>query len=192
MSEYLFKAKIQNNLIVSKIKKDGYLSINDFCLKNNLNPSSVGAILNFKQAPLNKSSEFKKIAKDIAIALSCDERDLFTDHQLTLCNVQSKEIILEESKLLLLFNEAYNPIELLEQEIDGKTRDMVIMSILSTLTPREGNVLKMRFGIGTEEHTLEETSKCLDVTRERVRQIEKKALRKLHHPSRLDKLKDFL
>ncbi len=65
--------------------------------------------------------------------------------------------------------------------------------ILSTLTPREAKVLRMRFGIGMNtDHTLEEVGKQFDVTRERIRQIEAKALRKLRHPSRSRKLKDYL
>ncbi len=65
--------------------------------------------------------------------------------------------------------------------------------VLSTLTPREEKVLRMRFGIGEEsDHTLEEVGQDFNVTRERIRQIEAKALRKLRHPSRSGKLKAFL
>jgi RNA polymerase primary sigma factor len=66
--------------------------------------------------------------------------------------------------------------------------------VLATLTPREEKVIKMRFGLGTtgSEHTLEEVGQHFAVTRERIRQIEAKALRKLRHPSRSKKLKAFL
>ncbi|WP_439952613.1 RNA polymerase sigma factor RpoD [Coxiella endosymbiont of Amblyomma sculptum] len=68
-----------------------------------------------------------------------------------------------------------------------------IREILSTLTPRESKVLHMRFGIDMNtDHTLEEVGKQFDVTRERIRQIEAKALRKLRHPSRAEKLHSFL
>jgi len=67
------------------------------------------------------------------------------------------------------------------------------LEILSTLTPREAKVLRMRFGIEMNtDHTLEEVGKQFDVTRERIRQIEAKALRKLRHPSRSEKLRSFL
>ena len=66
-------------------------------------------------------------------------------------------------------------------------------SILGSLTPREAKVLRMRFGIDMNtDHTLEEVGKQFDVTRERIRQIEAKALRKLRHPSRSEQLKSFL
>ena len=65
--------------------------------------------------------------------------------------------------------------------------------VLTTLTPREEQVLRMRFGLSDgKSHTLEEVGKEFDVTRERIRQIESKALRKLRHPSRSKKLRDFL
>ena len=66
-------------------------------------------------------------------------------------------------------------------------------SVLRTLTPREERVIKMRFGVGDgSEHTLEEVGQSFAVTRERIRQIEAKALRKLRHPSRSRKLRAFL
>jgi len=67
------------------------------------------------------------------------------------------------------------------------------INILESLTPREAKVLRMRFGINMNtDHTLEEVGKQFDVTRERIRQIEAKALRKLRHPSRSEKLKSFM
>jgi RNA polymerase primary sigma factor len=66
-------------------------------------------------------------------------------------------------------------------------------NVLRTLTPREEKVIKMRFGLEDgSEHTLEEVGQSFALTRERIRQIEAKALRKLRHPSRSLKLKSFL
>ena len=65
--------------------------------------------------------------------------------------------------------------------------------VLKTLTPREEKVVRMRFGIGEKsDHTLEEVGQDFEVTRERIRQIEAKALRKLRHPSRSKQLKAFV
>ncbi|MDE2287354.1 MAG: RNA polymerase sigma factor RpoD [Burkholderiales bacterium] len=76
--------------------------------------------------------------------------------------------------------------------LHGSMRD-VVKDVLDSLTPREAKVLRMRFGVEmSTDHTLEEVGKQFDVTRERIRQIEAKALRKLRHPSRSDKLKSFL
>ena len=69
----------------------------------------------------------------------------------------------------------------------------IVKDVLESLTPREAKVLRMRFGIDMNtDHTLEEVGKQFDVTRERIRQIEAKALRKLRHPSRSENLRSFL
>ncbi|MFM6992781.1 MAG: RNA polymerase sigma factor RpoD [Rhodoferax sp.] len=79
----------------------------------------------------------------------------------------------------------------MEAAMQAGLRD-VVKDILDSLTPREAKVLRMRFGIEmASDHTLEEVGKQFDVTRERIRQIEAKALRKLKHPSRSDKLRSF-
>ena len=71
--------------------------------------------------------------------------------------------------------------------------DRPVRDVLAGLTPREAKVLRMRFGIDMNtDHTLEEVGKQFDVTRERIRQIEAKALRKLRHPSRSEVLRSFL
>ena len=80
----------------------------------------------------------------------------------------------------------------IEAAMQAGLRD-VVKDILDSLTPREAKVLRMRFGIEMDnDHTLEEVGKQFDVTRERIRQIEHKALRKLKHPTRSDKLRTFL
>ena len=85
---------------------------------------------------------------------------------------------------------------LLDSPIDSATESNLIEAtggVLGSLTAREAKVLRMRFGIGMNtDHTLEEVGKQFDVTRERIRQIEAKALRKLKHPSRSKQLKSFL
>ncbi|WP_029933786.1 RNA polymerase sigma factor RpoD [Thiomicrospira pelophila] len=76
---------------------------------------------------------------------------------------------------------------------DQEGMSETVREMLSTLTPREAKVLRMRFGLGMNtDHTLEEVGKQFDVTRERIRQIEAKALRKLRHPSRAERLRSFL
>ena len=83
-----------------------------------------------------------------------------------------------------------------ESPIDSATTESLresTHSVLAGLTPREAKVLRMRFGIDMNtDHTLEEVGKQFDVTRERIRQIEAKALRKLRHPTRSDQLRSFL
>jgi RNA polymerase primary sigma factor len=98
----------------------------------------------------------------------------------------------EDGSFLGDFIEDKNAIQPVDAAILGNLRG-VTTKILSTLTPREERVLRMRFGIGMNtDHTLEEVGQQFSVTRERIRQIEAKALRKLKHPSRSRKLRGFL
>ncbi len=90
------------------------------------------------------------------------------------------------------FIEDTNTVAPVDAALQAGLRD-VVKDILDSLTPREAKVLRMRFGIEmSTDHTLEEVGKQFDVTRERIRQIEAKAIRKLKHPSRSDKLRTYL
>ena len=98
----------------------------------------------------------------------------------------------EEDSSLGDFIEDKNAILPVESAIHSNLRETTTR-VLATLTPREERVLRMRFGIGMNtDHTLEEVGQQFNVTRERIRQIEAKALRKLKHPSRSRKLRSFL
>ena len=98
----------------------------------------------------------------------------------------------EEDSHLGDFIEDKNADSPVESVIGNNLKDQT-GNVLKTLTPREELVLRMRFGVGEgSEHTLEEVGRSFNVTRERIRQIESKALRKLRHPSRATRLKAFL
>ena len=98
----------------------------------------------------------------------------------------------EEDSHLGDFIEDKNAVQPLDAAIQGNLRETTTR-VLASLTPREERVLRMRFGIGMNtDHTLEEVGQQFAVTRERIRQIEAKALRKLKHPSRSRKLRSFL
>ena len=98
----------------------------------------------------------------------------------------------EEDSSLGDFIEDKGVVSPLEAVIKGNLSDQTA-KVLATLTPREERVLRMRFGIGEKsDHTLEEVGQDFAVTRERIRQIEAKALRKLRHPSRAKRLKSFV
>jgi RNA polymerase primary sigma factor len=128
----------------------------------------------------------------------------------------SKEMDLPESKIAKILKIAKEPLSMetpvgddedsnvgdfiedtrLTSPVDSTTKESLretTVDLLENLSPREAKVLQMRFGIGmSHDHTLEEVGRQFDVTRERIRQIESKALRKLRHPSRAHKLQSFL
>jgi len=98
----------------------------------------------------------------------------------------------EEDALLGDFIEDTNAIQPIDAAIRSGLRD-TIAEVLASLTPREERIIRMRFGLGiTSDHTLEEVGNTFSVTRERIRQIEAKALRKLKHPSRSRMLRTYL
>jgi len=98
----------------------------------------------------------------------------------------------EEGSHLGDFIEDTNVIQPIDAAIQSSLRN-TISDVLASLTPREERILRMRFGIGmTTDHTLEEVGNTFSVTRERIRQIEAKALRKLKHPTRSRMLRSYL
>ena len=98
----------------------------------------------------------------------------------------------EDSAILVISSRTRAAVIPLDAAIQANLREATTR-VLSSLTPREERVLRMRFGIGMNtDHTLEEVGQQFNVTRERIRQIEAKALRKLKHPSRSRKLRSFL
>ena len=98
----------------------------------------------------------------------------------------------EEDSQLGDFIEDKNVVLPVDAAVHSNLREATTR-VLATLTPREERVLRMRFGIGMNtDHTLEEVGQQFSVTRERIRQIEAKALRKLKHPSRSKQLRSFL
>ena len=95
-------------------------------------------------------------------------------------------------KLGFYFIEDQHTLSPDENMVNGSLSDAT-RKILATLTPREERVLRLRFGIGlSQDHTLEEVGQDFEVTRERIRQIEAKALRKLRHPARSKRLCSFI
>src|SRR4029434_7771897 len=90
------------------------------------------------------------------------------------------------------FIEDKNVVQPIDAAIQSNLRD-TLAEVLASLTPREERIIRMRFGLGmTSDHTLEEVGNTFSVTRERIRQIEAKALRKLKHPSRSRMLRTYL
>ena len=91
------------------------------------------------------------------------------------------------------FIEDKNAIQPIDAAIQSDLRETPWQPRLATLTPREERIIRMRFGLGlTSDHTLEEVGQQFSVTRERIRQIEAKALRKLKHPTRSRVLRTYL
>jgi RNA polymerase primary sigma factor len=195
--EYRIKVSVRNNLILKAIEDFGYTSVYKFCMENNLNVSMINTIVGFRAKPISQDGTFNKHAQALMEVLGAAPTDLWTAEQLELSltkNTVEKNIGQRAlDKLLGMDNGELLTIESPEESVYQKEKKLALAGAVGSLTPKEQKVLQLRFGLyGEEEHTLEETGNIIDVTRERVRQIEAKALRKLRHPSRRHKLQEVV
>lgn len=193
--DYRVDIKVRNQNLLKIIEKNGYKTIGEFCRLNNImrHVSRIGDLVNFKASPLNAEGEFWPFIYEISDLLMCSPEDFFSDVQLTMELENNKRTILMREAEVKMLASTYNTMPLLEEIIDEDRVKRLINEKLDMLTPGEQKVLSLRFGLkDCAEHTLEETARACDVTRERIRQIEAKALRKLRHPSRTEDLRDYL
>lgn len=196
---YLIKVSIRNNLIIRAIYAAGYKNVSQFCEQNGMAKTQLTDLISLRAPPLTKEGEFRESAKKLMENLCALPTDLWTSEQLTMelkRNTNTKEVSLDAMLSVLGINaeEALRMIEPPKPDdiLEEKEKTAVINEILESLTPKEEKVLRMRFGLECDEHTLEETGKKLRVTKERIRQIEAKAIRKIKHPARAVELRKLL
>ena len=185
MNDYRVKITIRNERLLAAMEGMGYKSVAEFSRNQGLNGVKVNEIISGKIPPLDREGNPKELTKEILEILNLTIEKAFTEKQLKGFKKHTFEVKIEEEKLLQIISPAKNQeIKVIEQEVKSK-----LSEILSTLTPREEKILRMRFGIGMNtDHTLEEVGRKFFVTRDRIRQIEARALRKLKHPSRSKQL----
>lgn len=185
--EYRLKITVRNNLILRAIDEMGFRNVAAFCRHYGLHDQSVSSLVAMRKPPINASGEFCIEAKNLMEALGAAPSDLWTDKQLTMrLSKNSGERVVDEGAIehLLESNTAAMTLPSPEDSLSEKQNARLVDAMLDTLTPREAKVLRLRNGIGCDDHTFEEVSKQFEVSRARINQIEWKALRKLKHPSR--------
>jgi len=199
VNEYRIKVTVRNNLILNAIEAAGYKSVSDFCRSVDIHKTALTELIAMRKPPINQSGEFSDNAKALMEELCLLPTDLWTTEQLTLKlkrNSAQRDVSSEGMRAALGMH-AEELLELMRPDAPDEAvlkHEMVsvVEEQLESLTPREALVLRMRYGIGCEEHTLDEVGEKFDVTKERIRQIEAKALRHLKHPSRSDTLRQLL
>jgi RNA polymerase sigma factor (sigma-70 family) len=191
--EYRVKVSVRNNLILKAIEDQGHESIKHFCEVYDLKAVDVRNVINFTKRPMQPNGEFCTTANKLMEALGAAPTDLWTVEQLELgLTRNSVERVVGQKaldSLLGMDNGEMIAIETPDEKLSKRERKLVLIGVLESLPDREQYVIANRFGLGCEEKTLEEIGEELGVHRERVRQIESKALCKLRHPSRSQKLR---
>jgi RNA polymerase sigma factor (sigma-70 family) len=189
MKEYNVKVTIRNNLLLNALKEAGYETQSDFARAAGLRVTEVNSLVGLRKAPILQSGEFSPVAKEVMEVLGACPTDLWTPEQLTMelknnsssFNVEYKDL---ESLALSgrgMSGEITNdPVEVVNKKLIADHVDKT----LKTLTFKEQQVICKRFGIREDVMQLEEIGKTMGLTKERVRQIEAKALRKLRNPER--------
>jgi RNA polymerase sigma factor (sigma-70 family) len=199
VNEYRIKVTVRNNLILNAIENAGYRSVSEFCRAVNLPKTALTELIAMRKPPLNQSGEFSEHAKALMEELCALPTDLWTSEQLTLKlkrNTAQRDVSSEGMRAALGMH-AEEMLELMKPDAPDEAvlkHEMVklVEEQLESLSPRQALILRMRYGIGCEEHTFDEIGEKFDLTRERIRQIEAKALRLLKHPKRSDTLRQLL
>lgn len=197
MNEYRVKVTVRNNLLLSAIEDAGYKSQADFARAAELNTSEVNALVAMRDAPINTDGEFTAVAKTMMEVLGACPTDLWTEEQLTMkLRRNSVERELSREAVMMALEDGCQSNSLIaspEDKINHEDLEKKIVDALDTLTPRESKILKLRFGIGDQsEQTLAQVGSMFKCSRELVRAIEAKGLRKMRQPLRSSELQPFL
>lgn len=199
VNPYLVKVSIRNNLIIRAIRAAGYKNVSRFCEQNGMGKTELTELISLRRSPLTAEGVFSNSAKNLMENLCALPTDLWTPEQLTMKlkkNTATTEVDFNAMVAALGMNseEVFQLIDSSspDKELEKEEAYTVVNDILDTLTPREAKVLRMRFGIDCAELTLEEIGEKWDLSKERIRQIEAKAMRKMKNPSRIEILKGVI
>lgn len=192
MNEYRLKITVRNNLLLSAIEAAGYKTQTEFANAAFLSVSRVNNLIALREPPIGPSGDFTPTAKKVMEALGAAPSDLWTDAQLYIKlrrNSASAEVNAESIKSLM--GESLRPIQI-EAPDDFAERleaTEVVKDAIRGLTSQQAFVLRERF---YGEKSLEEVAERMGLTRERIRQIEMKAMRRLRHPVNGERLRGLL
>lgn len=199
--EIAVKVRVKHGLIYGYMREHG-LTWLEMTKKIGISTATFSKILHFKWVP-GKYYQNKKTAEKLCNFFQCDLEDILPNEL-----AQQIKNNLEIAKLMQEGQTVYKEVDIEYLSYDEVSQGLLVYDprpefekidlrknlerVLKTLTPREEKVIKMRFGIGDEnEYTLEEVGTELGVTRQRIIEIEAKAIRKIKHPSRAKFLKEF-
>ena len=181
MSDYRLEVRVRNANILRLMESREIKTVSELCRAAGTDNGSFGDVINLKRSPVNKKGEWIPCVLKVCEYLFVMPTDLFSQEQMTPLKTNKGTVDLGfEDISRMLDDPTQDPSLRLEcQDIVG-----AVGTILEELTERGRKIINLRFGIDGKEHSLLEVADIFGVTRERVRQIEAKALRKLRHPTR--------
>ena len=183
--EYVVKVTVRNNLILRRMKQLGIKSQTELAKLSGINPTIIGTLISLKKRPVSSiTGEWLDCAFALSSTLQVEPEELWTEKQRGMAlERNSREVSMSEDAVAQLASG--NGTEQMVQKVLTSER---VAKTLQALTPRQQDIIHRRFFDG---QTLEEISIEMGHTRETIRQIEVKALRKLRHPSNAKHLKDI-
>ena len=192
MTDYRVQIKVRNARLLRAIEKAGHQPGQIFAREVGI--SYTGHLLpylNLKRTPFDENGDLRPCAEMLCVFLNRLPDELWSEDQRYPLLTNAAEIELSAAsvhELLASPSDCADPLSLLEKKQAAQAVD----ALLDTLTPREAEVLRLRHGIDGEPMNLEEMAKAKGCSRERIRQIEAKALRKLRAPARQTVLMDVV
>ena len=186
MSDYRLEVRVRNANILRLMESREIKTVSELCRAAGTDNGSFGDVINLKRSPVNKKGEWIPCVLKVCEYLLVMPSELFSEEQiLPLKTNKSFVDIGFEDISRMLDDPTQDPLLRLEE------RDAVntVSAALDGMTEREREIIKLRFGFEGKEHTLQETADVFGVSKERIRQIEAKALRKLRHPTRTEPLR---
>ena len=186
MSDYRVTVKVRNNRILKAIKDVGGEPGQKGCEATGLVYTQINSLINLTESPLLKTGGLSTSAERLCDVLGKLPEELWTNNQIRPLEKNFTELDMTQDQVMALLPLSETSYI---QDFDKKDLEKVMAAALSTLDRKEQKILNLRFKEGL---FLEEIAEKYDITRERVRQIEAKALRKLRHPSTSSLLKPFL
>jgi RNA polymerase sigma factor (sigma-70 family) len=182
--DYNVTVKVRNARILNALAKVDERAGGKLAKKLGVPYAQMLDLINLKIEPVDKHGDWLPSVIKLAELTNTMPVELFSDAQYYPLDVNVAQFEMGQEEVMQLLNNTHAPDP--SEAIEYREMQQGIDDVLDSLTPREAEVLRLRFGIDGKEHTMEEVGQVYGVSRERVRQLEAKALRKLRHPARAD------
>ena len=189
MKDYRVTVKVRNARLMNALAEVGEVVGSKAALKIGISYAKLLALSNLKLAPIDNEGNIIPEVLKLCDFTNKMPFELFSVEQLVPLETNTAEIDMtaEDVEQLLIPSVGGGDPEKLLLDVQGIHK---LHELVDTLTPRETKVIQLRFGFDCPDHTYEEVGQIFGVSRERIRQIEAKALRKLRHPSRANRLRE--